>query len=170
MAPSGEDKRTKRTSGGDPRPGKAAAAGNRRRPAHSAQPSAPPASSERGVLSSLPSTRPQRPSARRTAARSAAKEVGKLSDPAAPAPAARGRGGTRTRARRPPKRTTDSEPTVPRQGFETEDEIAPGSTVQPPSRPELAAAIADLLGELAQEGLTAGGRLLKDVLGRLPGV
>jgi hypothetical protein len=59
---------------------------------------------------------------------------------------------------------------MPRQGCETEEEIAPGSTVHPPSPPELAAAMADLLGELAQGGLTAGGRLLKDVLGRLPGV
>jgi hypothetical protein len=42
--------------------------------------------------------------------------------------------------------------------------------VQPPSRPELAASVAELLGELAQTGLATGGRLLKDALGRLPGV
>jgi hypothetical protein len=30
--------------------------------------------------------------------------------------------------------------------------------------------MADLLGELAQGGLIAGGRLLRDFLGRLPGI
>ncbi len=150
------------------------------------------ASPERGVLSSLPSTRPQRPSARRAAARSSATKDSvptkrsKPSKPAAPpkrttrAPqresaadaldtrsdpaAARKRARTRAGARR-----ATEDPPIPRQGFETEEEIAPGSTVNPPSRPELAAAVADLLGELAQGGLTAGGRLLKEVLGRLPG-
>jgi hypothetical protein len=72
--------------------------------------------------------------------------------------------------RTPPPSTPPTEPRIPRQGFETEEEISPGSTVHPPSRPELASAVADLLGELAQGGLTAGGRLLKDVLARLPGV
>jgi hypothetical protein len=42
--------------------------------------------------------------------------------------------------------------------------------VDPPSRPELAASVAELLGELAQNGLATGGRLLKDALGRLPGI
>lgn len=150
------------------------------------------ASTERGVLSSLPSTRPQRPSARRAAARSKPTEpkastrrptttaerantarkntarttskpvrtASKRSDPVARAAGERTRTGERRAAEAPP---------IPRQGFETEEQIAPGSTVEPPSRPELAAAVADLLGELAQGGLTAGGRLLKEVLGRLPG-
>jgi hypothetical protein len=150
------------------------------------------ASDERGVFSNLPSTRPQRPSARRAAAKSggttgaatkgaAPSERSKPTKPGAPTkrtattgdrtnpprraskhadPAARTRGGAR--------RATE-EPSIPRQGFATEEEIPPGSTVQPPSRPELAAAVAELLGELAQGSLTAGGRLLKDILGRLPG-
>jgi hypothetical protein len=59
---------------------------------------------------------------------------------------------------------------VPRQGFEAEDEIQSGTTVHPPTRPELAASIAELLGELTQNGLATGGRLLRDALGRLPGV
>jgi hypothetical protein len=62
------------------------------------------------------------------------------------------------------------QPPVPPQGFETETEIEPGASVQPPSRPELAASVAELLGELAQSGLTTGGRLLKDALARLPGI
>ena len=74
-------------------------------------------------------------------------------------------------ARRPPRRRPQPiEPAVPPQGFETEAEIAPGVPLEPPSRPELAASVAELLGELAQSGLATGGRLLKDALGRLPGV
>ncbi len=156
---------------------------------------------ERGVLTSLPSTRPQRPSPRRAAARGAppkrpagtkparTKPIGtKLTGtkpprtrptgtkPTGTKPTGTNPAGTKagtkraTEARRPPRKAPPEEPRIPRQGFETEEEIAPGSTVQPPSRPELAAAVADLLGELAQGGLTAGGRLLKDFLGRLPGV
>ncbi len=162
------------------------------------KPTADPA--ERGVLTSLPSTRPQRHSARRAAARDAAakrptgttrtkgtKHAARTSQPgpeqprpAKPRPAKPRPAKLRTpqpdppqphsAKRRPPRKAPPEEPRIPRQGFETEEEIAPGSTVQPPSRPELAVAVADLLGELAQGGLTAGGRLLKDFLGRLPGV
>jgi hypothetical protein len=61
------------------------------------------------------------------------------------------------------------EPPVPRQGFETEDAIEPGRSVQPPSGPELAASVVQLVGELAEAGLSAGGRALKDALTRLTG-
>jgi hypothetical protein len=200
MSPSGEDKRSKRTSGEGARSEKRAP----RRSAMAAQAPSGQDSGERGVLSSLPSRRPQRPSARRAAARSAAARSAAAKGTASVArtestkraasaertstaaprsndagattkhadPAARARARGRTRARRATERTTipPAPPQIPRQGFETEEEISPGSTVNPPSRPELAAAVADLLGELAQGGLTAGGRLLKDVLGRLPGV
>jgi hypothetical protein len=104
--------------------------------------SAPPAGEgERGILASLPHTRPQRPSARRAAARS-----------------------KRTRA------PVQAEPArAPKQGFESESELPPGRSVAPPSSAELAASIVELLGELAQSGLTSGGRLLREALGRLPG-
>lgn len=128
----------------------------------------PEAPAERGVLASLPSTRPQRPSARRTAARDAAAKVSGATKQAAPRqPHSPPQAQRRPRA---PRQPPPQQPRIPRQGFETEDEIAPGSTVHPPSRPELAAAVADLLGELAQGGLTAGGRLIKDLFGKLPGV
>ncbi|HEY7831702.1 MAG TPA: hypothetical protein VIC06_14160 [Solirubrobacteraceae bacterium] len=39
--------------------------------------------------------------------------------------------------------------------------------VQPPGGAELAASVVELIGELAQTGLTSGGRLLKDALSRL---
>ncbi|HXA55531.1 MAG TPA: hypothetical protein VNV37_11725 [Solirubrobacteraceae bacterium] len=58
---------------------------------------------------------------------------------------------------------------MPRQGFETEDAIEPGRPVQPPSGSELAAAVVELVGELAGAGLSAGGRALKDTLSRLTG-
>ena len=41
--------------------------------------------------------------------------------------------------------------------------------MQPPSGPELAASVAELFGELAQAGLSTGGRLVKDALRRLSG-
>jgi hypothetical protein len=107
---------------------------------------------EPGVLSSLPNTRPQRPSARRAAAQRAT--------------AVRAERAAETK----PERTTKprTEP-APAQGFETEEEIEPGRSVQPPSGAELAGSLAELVGELAQAGLSTGGRLLKDALTRLSG-
>jgi hypothetical protein len=58
---------------------------------------------------------------------------------------------------------------VPRQGFEIEAEIEPGRSLQPPSGTELATSVAELFGELAQTGLSASGRLLKDALARFAG-
>ena len=84
-----------------------------------------------------------------------------ISDPTKP---------TARAAKRAAKRIKPTQPPVPPQGFETEGEIEPGTPVNPPSRPELAASVAELLGELAQSGLSTGGRLLRDALGRLPGV
>jgi hypothetical protein len=137
---------------------------------------------ERGILSNLPSTRPQRPSARRAAAKRAAakrpepdsskrREAAKRREPT---PTKRSEAAKRPeptptkRRRRAPK--PSPEPPVPPQGFETEDEIELGTPVHPPSRPEVAGALAELVGELAQTGITRGGRLLRDALGRLPGI
>jgi hypothetical protein len=146
-----------------------------------------------GVLESLPSARPQRPSARRAAARLAAEaKPAKAADAPAktaasarvkPAPKTRTTQGTKTpvgpappleaqparprRARR--TRPTPVEPPVPPQGFEAEEPIEPGRSVQPPSGSELAASVAGLFGELAQAGLSSGGRLVKDALKRLSG-
>lgn len=92
---------------------------------------------EPGVMGSLPKRRPQRPSARRNAARSGA-----------------------ARARAEPER-------APPQGFEAQSDVEPGQSVQPPGSAELAASVVELVGELAQSGLTSGGKLLKDALARL---
>jgi hypothetical protein len=63
--------------------------------------------------------------------------------------------------------TKPAEPPAPRQGYEPEDEIELGSTVNPPSGAELVESVADIFGELAHAGLTAGGRLLKDAFSLL---
>jgi hypothetical protein len=105
-----------------------------------------------GVLASLPRTRPQMASARRTASRAA--KPGK-----APRQATK---------RRPAKRRpTPGEP-APRQGFEAEPDSL-GESVQPPGGAELIASAAELAGELAKAGVTTGARALRDLLSRLPG-
>jgi hypothetical protein len=157
-----------------------------------------PGGGEPGILSKLPSTRPQRPSARRVAAKRASGAGAKPASSAATKPKSRSAGAkpaadagakpaTRPAARRaaasgakraagvstkpaPSRRSQPVEPPVPPQGFETEGEITPGVPVDPPSGHELAASAVDLLGELAQAGLVSGGRLLKDALARLPGL
>jgi hypothetical protein len=100
-----------------------------------------------GVLANLPRTRPQRPSARRDAARKQAT----AKKPPATAKAA-------------PKRVQEP---VPRQGFETEGDPVSGP-VQPPGSVDLLSSAAELAGELTKSGLSSGGRLLKDFIARLP--
>ena len=48
-----------------------------------------------------------------------------------------------------------------------EEEVELGSTVNPPSGGELVESVANIVGELANSGLTAGGRLLKDAFSLL---
>ncbi len=132
-----------------------------------------------GVLVNLPSTRPQRSSPRRVAARKsaqaaradrrapdraeairdrpAADRVGAVRRPREPSPSA-GRPQTGSHTRRE---------AAPRQGFESESETMTGS-LRPPGGLELAASAAELVGELAKVGLSRGERLIKDALSRLP--
>ncbi len=116
------------------------------------------------MLSNLPSTRPQRPSARRAAARMAQPRTERVA--AKPKRAARTRPASAAQPRGAPK---PAEQPVPRQGFEAEEAIEMGRPVQPPSSGELAASMVELVGELAQTGLSAGGRVLRDALTRLAG-
>jgi hypothetical protein len=67
-----------------------------------------------------------------------------------------------------PRRPIPPQEPAPRQGFESESERADGS-VQPPGGAELVASAAEIVGEFAKAGLSAGERLLKDVFSRLPG-
>ena len=134
---------------------------------------------EASVLANLPRHRPQRATARRTAAR------GKGSTVAAEKKASTGATGTkRARAKaepaarkRPAKTATKPRPNrrqaveqeqVPRQGYESVEERATGP-VQPPGGAELIGTAVEIIGELTKAGLSGGERLLRDVLGRLPG-
>jgi hypothetical protein len=138
-----------------------------------------------GVLANLPRTRPQRPSAHREAARSAAsaKTASSTSTPARkprrtaaakaqPAGQAPARKRTTVAKQHQPaaktrvKRAIHPQDPAPRQGFETERDPVTGS-VQPPGSLDLLSSAAELAGELTKSGLSSGGRLLKDVFTRL---
>lgn len=124
---------------------------------------------EPGVMSSLPKTRPQRPSARRASARQAAAAQSSATADGAP-PAAPSARASRPKTARKKRPAAKAEPErAPRQGFEAESEIETGKAVAPPNGVELAASMVELLGELAQSGLRSGERLLRDALLRRPG-
>jgi hypothetical protein len=59
-----------------------------------------------------------------------------------------------------------TETSAPRQGFEA-DEHSSGP-VQPPGAGELVGSAVEIVGELAKAGVSAGERLLRDVLSRVP--
>jgi hypothetical protein len=145
---------------------------------------------DREVLVNLPHTRPQRSSPRRAAAREAAGTTEQRKPPARSAARSRIGGGTAqggsrksATARAAAGKATNSAPkasagsarrrsatsgrSAPRQGFESEGENMNGS-VQPPGGAELVASAAEIVGELAKVGLSAGERLLKDAFSRLP--
>jgi hypothetical protein len=134
------------------------------------------------VLSSLPKTRPQRPSARRAAARSIAVKPARrpksaTSEPPTPKPKASKQKPPATKARKTPsaakraakpaRPATSAQPTAPRQGFEADSDLPTGTTVEPPSSTEILTSVVDLLGDLTQSSLSGGGRLFKDALTRL---
>jgi len=147
---------------------------------------------EQGVLSQLPRTRPQRPSARRAASRQAGQAGGQLPDSGAAAakpkrakapatstkrtaPAkAKAPAATRTKAPQRVKATTSHAPRrakpaaeqpVPRQGFESESDRARGP-VRPPGGTELLTSAAEIVGELTKAGFSTGERLLRSLLPR----
>jgi len=110
-----------------------------------------------GILAALPRKRPQRASPRRaTTPATTTKEPAGAGAGKKPV-AARKRAGAVAKPTAKP-----TEPPAPKQGYEPEEEIETGTTVHPPSGVELVESVADILGELAGTGLTAGGRLLKD--------
>lgn len=119
-------------------------------------------------MGSLPKTRPQRPSARRNAARSKAAATPKPQanprpKPTNPSPQPKPKPKPKAKIPKP----KSEPPRAPRQGFEAESDVVPGKAVQPPGTAELAASVVELVGELAQSGLNSGGKLLKDALARL---
>jgi hypothetical protein len=150
--------------------------------AATASPESPePSGQERhSVLADLPRTRPQRASARRESARKrAGTSARKQETPRrkTPKPSAR-QPQTPTRSPRPkaaskakPKssaRRQAVKPPTPPQGYEADSDLT-GTPVSPPSGPEVLGALAELAGELAHNGIAAGGRLLRNTLSRLSG-
>jgi hypothetical protein len=134
---------------------------------------------EDGVLANLPPTRPQRTSRRRTEARKATARATRTAARGAASRGAQDRGPEdRSRERRVGPRL---EPTagkhgeesagrheaVPKQGFESESDLASGP-VQPPGAVELVGSAVEIVAELARGGLSAGERLLGDLVSRLP--
>jgi hypothetical protein len=117
---------------------------------------------EGGVLAELPRTRPQRSSPRRAATRAAT--ASKAKKPAVK-PAAKKPAATRKRVAKPPAKAVD--PPAPKQGYEPEEEVELGNTINPPSGVELVESVGDIFGELASSGLAAGGRILKDAFSLL---
>jgi hypothetical protein len=69
------------------------------------------------------------------------------------------------RAKRTPPGLSHQDP-APRQGYESDSDPVSGP-VRPPGPVDVLASAAELAGELGKSGLTAGGRLLKDLLSRL---
>ncbi len=91
------------------------------------------------------------------AATSARRKAG--STPAARVePAGRGRPKPADRVKAKP------EPPVPKQGYEPEEEVELGTTVDPPSGVELIESLADIFGELASASAGGGARLFKEAL------
>jgi hypothetical protein len=121
-----------------------------------------------GVLANLPRTRPQRGSARRDAARlTAADETKPVRTAAVKQATAKKRPAKEHPAKAAKRAAKPLQDPAPRQGFETESDPVSGP-VSPPGGVDLFASAAELAGELTKTGLSTGGRLLKDVLGRLP--
>jgi hypothetical protein len=132
---------------------------------------------EDGVLANLPPTRPQRTSRRRTEARNATvRSAPKASRRAAPGSAQERDPKERLGERRVGPRlepvaskgageSAGRRDSVPKQGFESESDTGP---VQPPGAVELVGSAVEIVAELAKSGLSAGERVLGDLVSRLP--
>jgi len=82
---------------------------------------------------------------------------------------AKSAGAQRKQQRRPgsARRANAALQPAPRQGFASESE-RPVGPVQPPGGAELLAGAAEIIGEVTKAGLSAGERLFRDMLSRLP--
>jgi len=127
------------------------------------------AGSARATKQAAASARPAKAAGKAAPAKAAPKRVARAAPktPTAPRTPKQNARAAGTRARSAPP---SAEIPVPPQGFEPEAEMDAGAAVNPPSSTELAASLLELVGDVAQSGLSSGGRLLKDVLSRLPGV
>lgn len=113
----------------------------------------PPDPPKPGVLESLPTTRPQRRSAKRDG----------------PSPATADKAPTRTKAAKPrskprpkPARPNPTAP-VATQGYEPDR-----TPIEPPTSADVLVTAVQAAGELAQIGITLGEQLLRSAIKRLP--
>lgn len=123
------------------------------------------------VLSSLPSTRPQRRSARRSKPEGSRARPSAAARPSSPRPAAR-----KPRAKAA-KQAAGGRPAAVRPSVATKRAREPGprprsnAAHKPPAQPEgleLVTTAVQAAGELAQLGLTVGVRALRGAVSRLP--
>jgi hypothetical protein len=124
-----------------------------------------PSGGDRDVLTSLPSTRPHRRSAKRdpAPAKAGAKAGAKARPKAAPVKAsAKPTATARPRPKAKP-RAAPKPPPVPPAGYAT-----PRADDDVPHGADLVATVVQAAGELAQIGIAAGGRAFKAALQRLP--
>jgi hypothetical protein len=134
-------------------------------PAINGQPAEAPAAPSSPGAAQRGSSQRKAPYARtrtRTRTPSTSKNKAPAKQRSKPPPAARARKRAPTSAAGRPAREQ-----VPEQGYEAERDAS--GPVQPPGGVELLASAAELAGELAKTGVSAGARALKDFISRLPG-
>jgi hypothetical protein len=110
------------------------------------------ADGDREVLSSLPRTRPERRSAKRGAPAAAGSE-----------PPAKAKAKPRAKPKATASKAAPPRP-VPPAGYAVPDQASPVNA----GGAELVGTAIQALGELANLGVSLGGRALRDALGRLP--
>jgi hypothetical protein len=128
---------------------------------------APNSGNSRDVLSSLPSTRPQRRSPKRDGSKQANPRSKAAGAGAARTGAARAGGAAKPRpqAAGPRRQSARAGKTVAAQGYHPVSDTTP---VEPPTGTEILASAVQAAGEVAQFGLTIGERLLRAAASRLP--
>lgn len=143
-------------------------------------PDAPNSGNSGDVLSSLPSTRPQRRSPKRdgakrpkppaktasaTSGRAANRGAAKAGAANAAGPKAGASAKSRPQATAPRRQGTGPRSTVAAQGYQSVSETKP---VEPPTGAEILASAVQAAGDAARFGLTIGERLVRAAASRLP--
>jgi hypothetical protein len=126
---------------------------------------APNSGNSRDVLSSLPSTRPQRRSPKRDGSKQANPRSKAAGAPRAGAARAGGAAKPRPPAAGPRRQSARAGKTVAAQGYHPVSDTTP---VEPPTGTEILASAVQAAGDVAQFGLTIGERLLRAAASRLP--
>lgn len=139
--------------------------------------STPKATAPKTARKSTPATKPARKetSATRATPKTTPAKVNKKAVKAKPAPAKTTPSKAKTalskasstKAAFSKKPAEPPDGRAPIQGYEPEEEVELGKTVNPPSGVELVESVADIFGELANSSLAAGGRILKDAFSLL---